>query len=153
MDERKREKFLWLENLSVRGQSNYDKGDLDWTKYISTATKIFEIPPFDPPIKLFFHVSNTIRFFARRMLQLFCHFHTCCYCHWRERKSWSKIWAPNCWRTWCWRHSSCKYFQYLIFIIVILKIIFIFFEFQFAYVSEFFTSFSKWFSFTCGIIP
>ncbi len=55
----------------MRNRSDYDKGYSDWTIHISTATKVFEIPPFDPPIKLFFHVSDTIRFFARRMLQPF----------------------------------------------------------------------------------
>jgi hypothetical protein len=71
MDKLKRGKFLRLENFSGRGRSGYDKGDLDWTIDISTATKVFEIPPFDPPIKLFFHVSYTIRSFARQMFQSF----------------------------------------------------------------------------------
>ena len=71
VDKLKRGKFLRLENFSVRGRSDYDKGDSDWTIDISTATKVFEIPPFDPPVKLFFHVSDTIRSFARRMLQPF----------------------------------------------------------------------------------
>ena len=52
----------------MRGRSDYDKGDSDWTIDISTVTKVFEIPPLDPSIKLFFHVSDTIRSFARRML-------------------------------------------------------------------------------------
>ena len=60
-----------LENFSVRSRSDYDNGDLDWTIDISTATKVSKIPPFDPPIKLFFHVSDSIRSFARRMLQPF----------------------------------------------------------------------------------
>ena len=49
-------KFLGLENFSVRGRSNYDKGVSDWTIEISTATKVSKILPFDPPIKFFFHV-------------------------------------------------------------------------------------------------
>ena len=71
VDKLKREKFLHLENCNVRGQSDYDKGDSDWIIDIPTATKISEIPPFDPPIKHFFHVSDTIRSFARQMLQPF----------------------------------------------------------------------------------
>ena len=71
VDKLKRGKFLWLENFSVGGWSDYDKGDSDWTIDISTVTKVYEIPPFDPPIKFFFHVSDTIRSFARRMLQPF----------------------------------------------------------------------------------
>ena len=55
----------------MRGRSDYDKGDSDWTINISTTTKVSEIPPFDPPIKIFFVVSNTVRSFARRMLQPF----------------------------------------------------------------------------------
>jgi hypothetical protein len=65
VDKLKRKMILWLENFSVRGRSYYDKGDSDWTIDITTTTKVFEIPPFDPPIKLFFHVSYTIRSFAR----------------------------------------------------------------------------------------
>ena len=71
VNKRKRENFLRLQNFSVRGRSNYDKGDSDWTIDISTATKVSEILPFDPPIKYFFHISSTICFFARRMLQMF----------------------------------------------------------------------------------
>ena len=67
----KRGEFLRLENFGVRSRSDYDKRDSDWSIDISTATKVYEIPPFDPPIKLFFHVSDTIRSFARRMLQPF----------------------------------------------------------------------------------
>ena len=67
----KRGKFLRLENFSVRGRSNYDNGDSDWTIDISTATKVFEIPPFDPPIKFFLHISYSIRSFAWQMLQPF----------------------------------------------------------------------------------
>ena len=52
VDKLKRGKFLRLENFSVRGQSDYDKGDLDWTIDTSIARKVFEIPPFDSPIKL-----------------------------------------------------------------------------------------------------
>ena len=55
----------------MRGWSDYDKGDSDWTIDISIATKVYKILPFDPPIKLFFHVSDMIRSFARQMLQLF----------------------------------------------------------------------------------
>ena len=55
----------------MRGRSDYDKGNSDWTIDISTATKVSEILPFDPPIKLFFYVSDTIRSFARQMLQPF----------------------------------------------------------------------------------
>jgi hypothetical protein len=68
VDKLKRGRFLQLENFSVRGWSDYDKGYSDWTIDISTAAKVSEIPSFDPPIKNFFHVSDTIRFFARRML-------------------------------------------------------------------------------------
>ena len=67
----KRGKFLWLENFNVRGRSNYEKGDSDWTIDNSTATKVYQIPPFDPPIKLFFLISDTIHSFARQMLQPF----------------------------------------------------------------------------------
>jgi hypothetical protein len=55
----------------VRGRTYYDKEDSDWTIDISTATKVYEILPFDPPIKFFLYVSDTIRSFARRMLQSF----------------------------------------------------------------------------------
>ena len=55
----------------MRNRSDYDKGYSDWTIHISTATKVFEIPPFDPPIKFFFHVSDTIHSFAWQMLQPF----------------------------------------------------------------------------------
>jgi hypothetical protein len=65
VDKLKRGKFLWLENFSVRGRLYYDKGDSGWTIDISTTTKVFEIPPFDPPIKLLFHVSDTIHSSAR----------------------------------------------------------------------------------------
>ena len=71
VDKLKRGKFLRLENFRVRGRSYYDKGDPDWTIEIYNATKVFEIPPFDPPIKLFFHVLDTIRSFERQMLQPF----------------------------------------------------------------------------------
>ena len=63
--------MLRLENFRVIGRSDYDKGDLDWTIDISTAAKVSDIPPFDPPIKLFFHVSDSIRSFTWRMLQPF----------------------------------------------------------------------------------
>ena len=63
-----------LENFSARGRSNYDKGDSDWTIDISTATKVSEIPSFDPPIKILFHILDTIRSFARQMLQPFVTF-------------------------------------------------------------------------------
>ena len=43
MDKLKRGKFLRLENFSVRGWSDYDKGDSDWTIDISIATEVFEI--------------------------------------------------------------------------------------------------------------
>ena len=71
VDKLKRGIFLRLEKFSVRGRSDYDKENSDWTIDISTATKAYEIPPFDPLIKLFFHVSDTIRSFERQMLQPF----------------------------------------------------------------------------------
>ena len=55
----------------MRGRSDYDNGDSNWTIDISTSTKVSKIPPFDHPIKFFFHVSDTIRSFAQRMLQPF----------------------------------------------------------------------------------
>jgi hypothetical protein len=59
----KREKNLRLENFGVRGRY--------WTIDISTATKVSEIPSFYPSIKLFFHVLDAIRSFARWILQPF----------------------------------------------------------------------------------
>lgn len=42
--------------------------------HIYTATKVFEIPPFDTPFKLLFHVSDTIHSIAWQMLQPFAIF-------------------------------------------------------------------------------
>ncbi len=58
-----------LENFSVKAKSNYDKGDSNWTIELSTTIKVKIVPPFDLPIKLFFHPKDTINSFGWRMLQ------------------------------------------------------------------------------------
>jgi hypothetical protein len=53
-----------LENFSVKAKSNYDKGDSNWTIELSTTIKVKIVPPFDLPIKLFFHPKDTINSFG-----------------------------------------------------------------------------------------
>jgi hypothetical protein len=57
--------------LFVKAKSNYEKGDLDWTIELSTTTEVTIVLPFDPPIKLFFHLKDIINSFGRHMFQPF----------------------------------------------------------------------------------
>jgi hypothetical protein len=60
----KKGNFLRLEIFFIKAKFDYDKGDSNWTIELFIATKVIIVPPFDLPIKLFFHSKHIISNFG-----------------------------------------------------------------------------------------